>query len=86
MFKTTASTTVSYLTWLSTAADLSPPFDYFDFANTYEDETQRRVNRWYENAIKQALNEAVGDKKYLIATSLNNFNVINYFIKSVFKT
>ena len=34
MFKTPAATRLSYSSWLPTADQFSPAYDYFDFANT----------------------------------------------------
>ncbi|GAN11059.1 hypothetical protein MAM1_0461c10613 [Mucor ambiguus] len=74
MFKTPAATRLSYLSWLPTASQLSPAYDYFDFANTF-DENQRCINRWYSNTMKKALEDAKGADKFEIAQTINEFNV-----------
>lgn len=77
MFNTPTATRHSYVSWLLTAGQLSPAYDYFDFANTF-DGNQRCLNRWYGNAMKKALEDAKGADKFEIAQKINEFNVINY--------
>ncbi|KAG2194319.1 hypothetical protein INT47_000246 [Mucor saturninus] len=74
MFKTPAATRLSYFSWLPTAGQLSPAYDYFDFANTF-DGNQRCINRWYSNTMKKALEDAKGADKFEIAQKINQFNV-----------
>lgn len=77
MFKTPAASRLSYFSWLPTAGQLSPAYDYFDFANTF-DGNQRSINRWYSNTMKKALEDAKGADKFEIAQKINQFNVKNY--------
>lgn len=81
MFKTPAAAGYSYFSWLSTAGQLSPAYDYFDFATTF-DGNQRYINRWYGNTMKKALENAKGEDKFEIAQKINEFNVINYPMQS----
>ncbi|KAL0091948.1 hypothetical protein J3Q64DRAFT_1335537 [Phycomyces blakesleeanus] len=55
------ATRYSYFSWLPTAGRLSPAYDYFDFANTF-DENQRCINRWYGNAIKKSFGSCKGSR------------------------
>ncbi|KAI8066056.1 hypothetical protein BDF21DRAFT_345839 [Thamnidium elegans] len=77
MFKKPTIKESSYLSWLATAAELIPAYDYFDFANTVC-ENKKRSNFWYCNIMKKALNAAKREQKYIIAQKINEFNVLNY--------
>ncbi|KAG1056290.1 hypothetical protein G6F43_001814 [Rhizopus delemar] len=76
MFKTPVATRYSYFSWLPTAGQLSPAYDYFDFATTF-DGNQICIDRWYGNAMKKALEDAKGEDKFEIAQKINEFNAIN---------
>ncbi|KAI7900774.1 uncharacterized protein BX663DRAFT_438765 [Cokeromyces recurvatus] len=84
MFKKPAAKESSYLTWLSTASQLSPPYDYFDFVNTFV-ESKKRVNLWYSNAMKKALTDAKGEEKHNITQRINEFNSRNTKISAFSK-
>ncbi|CEP07565.1 hypothetical protein [Parasitella parasitica] len=84
MFKTPAATRFSYFSWLPTAGQLSPAYDYFDFANTF-DGNQRCINRWYSNTMKKALEDAKGADKFEIAQKINEFNERNAENTAFFK-
>ncbi|EPB89103.1 hypothetical protein HMPREF1544_04095 [Mucor circinelloides 1006PhL] len=61
MFKAPTATLNSHFSWLPTAGQLSPAYDYFDFINTF-DGNQRSLNRWYGNIAATASdNEAVSN-------------------------
>ncbi|CEI99646.1 hypothetical protein RMCBS344292_13729 [Rhizopus microsporus] len=62
-----------YLPWLSTSYKLDPPYDYFDFVNTFNLE-KRSANSNYANILKKALQNAKGEEKLTIAKVINMFN------------
>ncbi|KAL7312716.1 hypothetical protein PS15m_008448 [Mucor circinelloides] len=84
MFNTPTATRHSYVSWLLTAGQLSPAYDYFDFANTF-DGNQRCLNRWYGNAMKKALEDAKEADKFEIAQKINEFNGRNTENTAFFK-
>lgn len=84
MFKTPAATRLSYSSWLPTADQFSPAYDYFDFANTFNG-NQRCINRWYSNTMKKALEDTKGADKFAIAQKVNEFNERNTENTAFFK-
>ncbi|KAI7861269.1 hypothetical protein BDF14DRAFT_1992112, partial [Spinellus fusiger] len=61
---------------LSTAAQLSPPYDYFSFAEIFVG-SKEHTNVWYKNLLKKALANAKGEIKHDIAQTINEFNKEN---------
>lgn len=51
----------------------TPQYDYFDFANFVDCDTQR-INLLYTDVMKKALQNAIGENKLTIAKAINIFN------------
>ncbi|KAI8058847.1 hypothetical protein BDF21DRAFT_348631 [Thamnidium elegans] len=62
-----------YNTWISTAENLLPEYDYFDFAN-FVNRDKQSTNLFYNNIMKMALQRANGENKLTIANAINKFN------------
>lgn len=71
-----------YNTWISTAENLLPEYDYFDFAN-FVNRDKQSTNLFYINIMKIALQNANGENKITIANAINKLNVIYFIILNV---
>ncbi|KAI9265424.1 hypothetical protein EDC94DRAFT_55954 [Helicostylum pulchrum] len=70
MFKTETTSERSSFSWLEATAQLSPPYDYFDFVDAFG-EDQRTANRWYMKVMQKALKDAKDQHKFEIVKKKN---------------